>query len=217
MGIVKGLCFFLLFAIIVKADKYDEVVTKIVNQLKANASTFANFQLFRGVDYTDASRYRIKDMEINQTNLDFSEAIPVPGAKGESFGSLFVIREAEVKIPKLTIRGVVNVVEAGGMHVALPFNTTQKSKDGQTGGILKLLNFFVFHDGRGQYVQSGYASYTPEDIFFDVNLHCWIRLGYAAELCHLAEDITRNLGLTTVAKSFAYRVKSASPGIRLPK
>ena len=218
MGIVKGLCFFVLFATFVKADNiYDEAVRKIVNQLKANASTFANFHLFRGIGYTDTSHYKIKELEINQTILDFSKAFPVVGAKGESFGSFFVIREAEIKIPNLTIKGVVNVVEEGGIRVALPFTSTQQSREGQTRGILRLFNFFVFQDKWGQYVQSGYAIYSPEETFFNVNLHCWVRLGYAAELCHLAEEITWNLGLANVAKSFAYRVKSASLGIRLPK
>ena len=209
----------LIFALVANADsEYDAAMTKIVNHLKANKTTFHNFLLFKGVDITNYGYYKFKTIEVKDTNINFQDAVPVPGAKGEIRGGYMLIDEAEIKISKLTINGSIVVEDDGGFKFTLPFNSTQKSANNETGGIFKLVKFSAFNYKEGMRVSPGYALYSPENTKFEVEVNCFpLQMRFRAEECYLAQEIVNNLAFGSVARALAYKIQTAIKEHPIPK
>ena len=191
-------------------DKADSVVTKIVNQLKANQTTFRDFHLFRAVDISNYGSYKFNSIEVINTNINFQDAIAVPGAKGSMKGSYLVIKEATIKMPNLTVTGSIIFTDEGGFNFTLPFNATQKSPNNETEGTFKLMDFWIYQDKKDTTVFPGFATYSPENLTLEVKVNCMpLQRKFRAEECYFAQEVVNDLGLGNIAKSLAYKIQTA--------
>ena len=199
-------------------NKFDAAVTKIVDHLKANKTTFHNFLLFKGVDITNFGFYKFKTIEVKDTNINFQDAVPVPGAKGQMNGGYMLIDEAEIKISNLTINGSIVVEDDGGFKFTLPFNSTQKSANNETGGTFKLVKFSAFGSKEEMRVYPGYALYSPDNIEFKVKVNCFpLQMRFRAEECYFAQQIVNDLAFGSVARALAYKIQTAIKEHPIPK
>ena len=197
---------------------YDAVVTKIVNHLKANKTSFHDFLLFKGVDIANYGFYKFKTIEVKDTNMNFQDAVPVPGAKGQIIGGFMLIDEAKIEIPNLTINGSIVVEDDGGFKFTLPFNSTQKSGNNETGGTFKLIKFSSYGSKEGMLVSPGYALYSPENIKFEVEVDCEpLEMRFRAEECYFAQQIVNDLAFGSVARALAYKIQTAIKEHPIPK
>ena len=199
-------------------DKYDAAVTKIVNHLKANKTSFHNFLLFKGVDIANFGFYKFKSIEVKDTNINFQDAVPVPGVKGKTVAGYLVIEEAEIKISNLTINGSIVVEDHGGFKFTLPFNSTQKSANNETGGTFKLIDFWVSGSKEGWRVSPGVARYSPENIKFEVQVDCWdLEMQFRGAECYFAQQVINDLAFGSVARALAYKIQTAIKEHPIPK
>ena len=221
LRIMKILSSFFLLVLVCAAfaeNKYDVAVTKIVNHLKANKTTFHNFLLFKGVDITNYGSYKFKTIEVKDTNINFQDAVPVPGAKGQTITGYLVIDEAEIKISNLVIDGSIVVEDDGGFKFTLPFNSTQRSGNNETGGIFKLVKFSAHDSNEGMRVYPGYALYSPENIKFEVEVDCEpLVMRFRGEECYFAQEIVNDLAFGSVARALAYKIQTAIKEHPIPK
>ena len=191
-------------------DKLDSVVKNIVDQVKTNHTTFRDFHLFKAVDISNSGSYKFNSIQVINTNINFQDAIVVPGTKGHMNGKYLVIEEATIKMPNLTVTGSIIFNDEGGFNFTLPFNATQKSPSNETEGTFKLMDFWIYQDKKETTVFPGYATYSPENLTFEVKVNCMpLQRRFRAEECYFAQEVVNDLGLGNIAKSLGYKIQTA--------
>ena len=192
-------------------NEYDAAVTKIVNHLKANKTSFHDFLLFKAVDIKYFDSHKFKTIEVKDTNINFQDAVVVPGTEGDTIGRTLFIQKAEIEVPNLTISGKIVAENDGGLKFTLPFNSTQKSANNETGGIFKLIKFVVSGAIDGKRVSHGGARYSPENIQFEVQVDCSpLQMQFRSDFeCGYAEKVVADLAFGSVAKALSYKILTA--------
>lgn len=200
-------------------DKIDAVLTEIVNHLKENQTSFRDFHLFRAVDVATDGPYTFNSIEVLNTNINFQDAILVPGGKGWMSDELLVIEEAKIKMPTLIMTGSIVVYDDTGFNFTVPFSKKQDFsflENGETEGTFTLTNFSVRNQGKKIFVSPGVVTYSPQGLFRKGKVNCVSLIRYTrTEECAMAMDVVDDLGLASIAQSLGYKMRTAIKHMQL--
>jgi hypothetical protein len=171
-------------------NKYDKLVSGLVEKLRQNKTAFKDFAYADGMDFGTGA-YRFKFWRIRDTDvLGLEDAVSRKGVEGRERGNNEIyISPVVISIPNATIDGLMDVETKSGSEYTVPFVTMPETID---------IKMSLTFDKRYKRIAINNMGFYGEYPRIDVQVNCTAVENLPPRVCADVEQFFEMHGLSTL-------------------
>jgi hypothetical protein len=180
-------------------NKYDKLISGLLEKLKQNKTAFNDFYYFHGKDFRRGFN-KFNSLTIRDTNLlGLEDAVARTGAQGRQRGTDEIyISPAVISIPTVKIDGLMDIETEDGSEYTVPF----VSKQVPEGVDIKMSLTF---DKKSKDIMANNMGYSVQHPRFTVQLNCTAVENLPLQVCEDAEQFSQIVGFGRIDGLVAMR------------